>query len=441
MRWVLKSAVFENACIFLVVLNSGLQGFQADYCAINNLMHAPWWLTVANNTFTMLFCAEILLRLYAYQRLFFVVDLGWNLFDAFIAVLSLVDFIVSILGLTFDNTSSVSINAVRPLRILRVVLVVRIIRVLRFFRELRTMIYSIIGCLRSLFWAISLLLMLLYSIACYFTQVATTYRADATTDDQLALDLKNMYGHLFLSIYNLFQAISGGADWGDVAGPLLELGWGYAVFFSIFMCFTLFAVLNIVTGVFVEGAIDRAAQDRDSMIQHEMEQHQSSVKELEKVFAEIDVDGSGILELAEFELLLKDQRVKAWFRTMGLQIETAMHMFRLLDMDNSNTVSASEFVMGCMRLQGGAKNIDVATLMYENKRMMTKWTAFMDYVEEKLDELKAHVSTTISTSTVSLAGCLGASSEAFNMPEDWAQASQSHTKHWSKTTGSSVNIY
>merc|ERR550534_1334455 len=128
------------------------------------------------------------------------------------------------------------------------------------------------------------------------------------------------------------------------------------------------------------------------MIQHEMEQQQSSVKELEKVFAEIDADGSGILELAEFELLLKDQRVKAWFRTMGLQIETAMHMFRLLDMDNSNTVSASEFVMGCMRLQGGAKNIDVATLMYENKRMMTKWTAFMDYVEEKLDELKAHVS-------------------------------------------------
>merc|ERR1719442_372839 len=73
---------------------------------------------------------------------------------------------------------------------------------------------------------------------------------------------------------------------------------------------------------------------------------------------------------------------------MGLQATTAMHLFRLLDLDNSNTITSSEFVMGCIRLQGGAKNVDVATLMYENKRMMLKWTTFMDFVEEKFIELR-----------------------------------------------------
>merc|ERR1719188_2386674 len=103
------------------------------------------------------------------------------------------------------------------------------------------------------------------------------------------------------------------------------------------------------------------------MIQEEMDMQQSSVHELEVVFAEIDTDKSGILELAEFETLMNDPRVKAWFRTMGLQATTAMHLFRLLDLDNSNTITSSEFVMGCIRLKGGAKNVDVATLMYENK--------------------------------------------------------------------------
>ena len=38
--------------------------------------------------------------------------------------------------------------------------------------------------------------------------------------------------------------------------------------------------------------------------------------------------------------------------------------------------------------------VDVATLMYENKRMMMKWTAFMDYVEDRTKRrmfLSAHM--------------------------------------------------
>jgi len=48
-------------------------------------------------------------------------------------------------------------------------------------------------------------------------------------------------------------------------------------------------------------------------------------------------------------------------------------------------VSYSEFIVGCLRMEGAAKTVDVATLMYENKRMMMKWVTFMESVENNFN--------------------------------------------------------
>lgn len=127
------------------------------------------------------------------------------------------------------------------------------------------------------------------------------------------------------------------------------------------------------------------------MIQQELEDQTSKTEQLEDVFQEIDVGAAGYLDLADFQRLVADPRIIAYFRTMGLEISTAYHLFRLLDLDNSDTVSVSEFVLGCLRLQGTAKNVDVATLMYENKRMMIKWVTFMDFMEGKFEEVLGEI--------------------------------------------------
>merc|ERR1719421_1578498 len=98
---------------------------------------------------------------------------------------------------------------------------------------------------------------------------------------------------------------------------------------SLWTSFTMLAVLNIITGVFVEGAIGTAQSEKDAKIQNAMEEETQHVHELETVFCEIDTDGSGYIDI-------------------------------------------QEFTMGCIRLKGEAKGVDLATLMYENKRMMVK---------------------------------------------------------------------
>merc|ERR1719421_2262292 len=82
-------------------------------------------------------------------------------------------------------------------------------------------------------------------------------------------DLKRNYGRLDHIIYALFQSVTGGVDWGEPAGVLAEVHSGYRWLYALFIAFTQFAVLNVVTGIFVEQARQCASNDLQVMIQAE----------------------------------------------------------------------------------------------------------------------------------------------------------------------------
>jgi hypothetical protein len=152
---------------------------------------------------------------------------------------------------------------------------------------------------------------------------------------------------------------------------------------ALYVAFCTLAILNIVTGIFVTTAIKCAEEDQDVAISDAMESENSYANKLLGIFAEADVDKNGMVDTEEFEMHLEDRRVRAYLHHLGLQVDEARGLFRLLDIGNTGKVDRKEFVFGCMRLKGPAKNVDMATLLYENKRMMELWTHFMVYVEDQ----------------------------------------------------------
>jgi len=48
-------------------------------------------------------------------------------------------------------------------------------------------------------------------------------------------------------------------------------------------------------------------------------------------------------------------------------------LFKLLDVSDTGAIQVEDFVMGCLRLRGAAKAIDLATLMSETRRMHRHW--------------------------------------------------------------------
>merc|ERR1712129_247437 len=63
-----------------------------------------------------------------------------------------------------------------------------------------------------------------------------------------------------------------------------------------------------------------------------------------------------------------------YFETIDLDLREAEDLFHLIDIDNSGSIDPEEFVNGCIRLQGPAKAIDLATLMSEFHRSSHKTT-------------------------------------------------------------------
>lgn len=59
-------------------------------------------------------------------------------------------------------------------------------------------------------------------------------------------------------------------SWDVIGQPLMEVSVMNALFIVFFMSFMVLAVLNIITAIFVEGAVQRAQAEKEGQIQEEL---------------------------------------------------------------------------------------------------------------------------------------------------------------------------
>merc|ERR1711933_528386 len=105
----------------------------------------------------------------------------------------------------------------------------------------------------------------------------------------------------------------------------------------------------------------------------------------------VDKDGTGTISKQELMERLTSDETDAYLKTLDVTVSDAQGVFKLLDVTGSGEVSIDEFVLSLMRFQGGARAVDVATLLYEGKRSEARWNAYMDYIEEQFDALKVRL--------------------------------------------------
>merc|ERR1712232_1524800 len=126
--------------------------------------------------------------------------------------------------------------------------------------------------------------------------------------------------------------------------PLIAVGWHYGMLFIVYVAVTCYGVLNVMTGIFVESAMVTARLDKDMTIKDELSRKDSYMKQIRKIFLEADTDRSGYMSWEEFKHLIEDKRVQAYFATLEIDVTQARGLFRLLDTDESDSVSYDEFI-------------------------------------------------------------------------------------------------
>eukprot|EP00415_Alexandrium_ostenfeldii_P000520 UN0520 len=236
----------------------------------------------------------------------------------------------------------------------------------------------------------------MYIFAVVLLQGASDYLhsynlGEVPEDLALNLQLFDDFGGILKTIYSLTQAVSGGRSWGEYAAPFIKISPWYGIFFTMLVVFVIFGVLNILTGIFVESTSAVASFDKELVIQEEMLRNESVVNQIRALFREIDRDNSGTLTFKELKSNLSDERVKAYFAFLQLDVTEAAGLFELLDRDESGDVSIEEFIMTCMQLKGTARSVDVATMLFQSKRLYSTITKFMATIDKGLKDIEARL--------------------------------------------------
>jgi len=311
---------------------------------------------------------------------------NWRLVDIFVVVISILDNVVGFLSWVQRSAPSqtesllASVSILRIVRVLRVVKLARVIRLLSFFRELRLMVNNILNCSKPLLWVILILGMTIYVFAVTLTcGVVSHLDSGGLWRDPVTESLRDSFASLGDSHLTLYMAMAGGKDWGDFYDMLEPVAFQYRVLFLVFLTFTLFALLNVVTGVFVDAAAVASQNNQQTIIIEEMHAKKQYLRHLKEIFAQMDVDHDGTITSAEFTNALQNERVVANFRALKLNADDAVQLFKLLDVDQSGQINVGEFLEGCYELQGETRNIDAKIM-----KMQLSWLV------EQFDSSRSH---------------------------------------------------
>mmetsp|Transcript_25715 Transcript_25715/g.59990 ORF Transcript_25715/g.59990 Transcript_25715/m.59990 type:complete len:699 (-) Transcript_25715:114-2210(-) len=414
---LVEGRTFESFFGALIVANMAFFGIEAQHRASCRCSSIPGAYTVIDYTFTAMFVAELLVRVFAYKARIFSNKHGlWNLLDLVIVTISLGEILFTETKL---DSGSVNLSHVRIMRTVRTFRIFRMIRLVRFFRSLRILVHSILKTLRSLVWTMILLCIIMYLFAILFTEAATQYLIDEAVArreelelslqpdlkaQEISQDLEEHFGSVYKAMFALFKGITCGMNWEDLSEPISHTGGFWLAMFIFYISFAFFAVLNVVTGVFCQSAIESAAHDDDMVVQEMLEEKNRYIKRLWKLVTGLDEDQSGTISLEELEVGLRREEVREYFDTLDIPVEDAWTLLQLLARGEDHKVSAEDFITGCLRLKGHAKALQMAVLMNENRQVQQNMLETLVHANAKLASMWARMSGPVNQSRHTAAG-------------------------------------
>ena len=183
--------------------------------------------------------------------------------------------------------------------------------------------------------AVVLMSMVMFLFGVAFMQGLSLHAESGTATEQDVFVMQTFFPSLIMTILTLFMSITGGVNWSDIFDVLLHSGLFFGMLFVLYIALTVLAVLNIVTGLFVNEALEHAMLDRDVRARIELERRQSDMETLKEIFAKVDVENTGRITLDQFVAYMEIPQVKALFAVMGLDISDAVAFFEALDVDGS----------------------------------------------------------------------------------------------------------
>jgi hypothetical protein len=258
---------------------------------------------------------------------------------------------------------------------LKLVKALRVFRLIRAIDVLRLMLNALLGSIFSLLWSILMMSLIFYMFGVVLVQFTTQYLyleqdGGQSTDPEIIDNLLLHFGSVEGAMLSLYMATTGGNDWAVYYNALDPTGSASLAIFLFFVAFSQIALMNILTGIFVEHAMELAKPNRQDLVAQHNRQMRRQTKHLEAIVREIDTADTGCISEAAFHENIREPtgKLRQYLASMGIHEADAVHFYHLLKSATfGKEVEIPHFVSGVMRLRGDVQNLDVQGLIVEMK--------------------------------------------------------------------------
>lgn len=397
LRWlsqIERSPAFTWLCTAVISMNTFVLAYTAELGVKSGGKDNSLWAVVAEFSFCVFYTCELILRVVVFRAKFIWSDeWGWNLFDVVVVLSAWPDIILSGSG---NQLEGHNLSYLRVLKVVKMLKLLRIIRLLSAFREFRLLMESILGSLKSIIWSAALVITLAFMFSVGFVQAHTTFLSswqhtsleDIDSDEAEILEAFGTYWNgLSVSMLSLYMSSTGGTDWEPVAMPLYHAGTVYYFAFLFYIAFFLFVIMNTVTSLFVDSIARAANKDDAQLIQDQLSSKDEFVEKIRALYAEMDTDASGEVTFDTFRKCLSDPRVLAFASCLDIEISDMQQFFNILSANGTRPVDGNTFVVGCIKLRGEARSVDVMDILITQRNALHEQEKFMSFCREKLEKL------------------------------------------------------
>eukprot|EP00439_Symbiodinium_sp_Y106_P058091 s738_g8.t1 len=191
-----------------------------------------------------------------------------------------------------------------------------------------------------------------------------------------------LVGTAYRAMYTLFEITFAG-NWPTSARPVLEkVSQAYVLFFVPYITLVVFAVIRVISAVFLKDTLDAAQNDAEQLVVDRLRKKAQYVAKLESIFLAIDDSGDGIISEERLHDILQNPKVAAYLETLELDLHEGVALFHLLD-NGDGEVTLDEFIDGIMRCKGPARAIDQVAMHADIKSLDYKVAKLARKLREK----------------------------------------------------------
>lgn len=340
-RRIVESPIFEAVLSVVIFVNAITIGIEADM-SIQNDEEEMTWSLIVEVLFLVIYILELIIRLVANKWRCFRDP--WFIFD-FVLVT------VSLLGQVIGAVASFP-AVIQQVLILRALRLLRVIRALRMIKQMRGVWRLVSGFLTScntMMSTLALLSLVLYIFAVLGIEMIAkddTLQADVVT----SRIIQENFSSLFVIMMTLSQFVTMDSI-ASIYIPLIKKKPELSSYFIALVIIVSIALMNLVTAVLVEGALDHARQEKEEDVKLSNSKFREMIPQLQSLFESLDTDKSGELQRTEIEAAEREKRAEIPADILDkASVASMTELFEKLDVDKSGSLKSAEFIEGCMNI-------------------------------------------------------------------------------------------